>query len=788
MLDRLIERRPVLTAAALYALVTAVVFAPVWTGQFLANPFSDMLTGYPPRAFAAAYFKAWKAFPEWDPHIFGGMPYLANTSHGDTFYPTFLLRLIFPVHVGISLGFVIHIVLAGTFMFLFLRALRLTWGPAFVGGSAYMFTGQVISMVSPGHDGKLFVSALLPLTLMFLYQAVTRADWRRYLAFGVVVGLTLLSPHFQMTYYLLMAAGFFWLFLVFFDPGEHAPQARWPWWRHTALFAAGLAVGFAFASIQLVPFVGYLPFTPRGEGGASRGWEHATSWAMPPEELLSTLWPAFSGNYRAPILENYWGRNPFKLHSEYLGVVTLILATFGFKLEGRRRLAWFFTFLAIYGTLFALGGATPFFYLPYYLLPGIKLTRAPSSIFVIVSFSVAALAALGTQALLAGHGGKRRTPLLVWGGVLAIGVLFAVGGLWEGMMRNLAPPQHQANVTPAAQSMILDTLRVAVLGGLVLVLIWQRMRERMGGASWALGLGAIALFDLWSVERHYVKFTTPPPQQLANDQLSATLAADSGLFRIVPGANYLSLRGIRSAMGYSGTEIHRYDELLGRQGDERQHLYHPTIWRLLAVRFVMADQVVSLPELSAVDSQPLSMMERPGAAVLHRYRDAEPYAYLVPVAVRVPEDQQVPVIVDPRFDPRRFLVVPLEAPVGDTRISAVPEPISLAVRVTPRRAGAYDVELADGAPAQSFLFFSENWHPGWSARVNGREAQVLRAQHTLIGVPLQAGDRTVELTFRDPRYPLGRAITLVTLLALLALWVQGIWARRRFTTTEPARA
>jgi hypothetical protein len=256
----------------------------------------------------------------------------------------------------------------------------------------------------------------------------------------------------------------------------------------------------------------------------------------------------------------------------------------------------------------------------------------------------------------------------------------------------------------------------------------------------------------------------------------------------VQGANYLSLSGIRSVMGYSGTEIHRYDELLGRQGDERRFLYHPTIWRLLAVRYVMADQVVAAPELQPVDSQPLSMMERPGAAVLHRYREAEPYAYLVPVAVRVPEDQQVPVIVDPRFDPRRFLVVPLEAPVGDTRISALPEPIALGVRVTPRRAGAYDIELAAPAPAQSFLFFSENWHPGWSVRVNGREGQVLRAQHTLIGVPLQAGDRTLELTFHDPRYPLGRAITLLTIVGLLAVWAQAWWTGRRPAVPGAARA
>jgi hypothetical protein len=787
MLEKLTERRPVLTAAAIYTVVVVAVFWPAFTGQFLVGERSDMLEGYPPRAFAAAYLKAHHAFPQWDPHIFGGMPYLANTAHGDTFYPTFLLRLILPVHVGISLGFVIHILLAGVFMFLFLRELRLSWGAGFVGGAAYMFTGQVISMVSPGHDGKLFVSALLPLALLFLHQAVTRADWRRYLAFGAVVGLALITPHVQMTYYLLMAAGFFWAYLVFFEKTEQ--RVARPWWGHALLFGTGLGVGFAIAAIQLVPFFGYIPFTPRGEGGTSTGWEHAISWSMPPEELFNVLWPAFSGDPAAPVLQNYWGRNFFKLHSEYIGAVALILATFGWKLEGRRRLAWFFGFLAVYGTLFALGGATPFYYLPYYLLPGIKMTRAPSSIFVVVSFAVAALAALGTQALLAPAAQAiKRTPLYVWAGILAVGFLFAVGGIWESMMRNLAPAGHQQFVTPAAHAIIRDSLRVLVLGVIALGLIWQRLEGRLAGVTWAAVLGGLILLDLWSVERHYIKYRPAPEQALAADQVASYLKADSGVFRVAPGSNQLSLADQRSEMGYSGTEFHRYDELLGRQGDDRRYWTHPTIMRLLGVRYLVWPDTLRTPLLVPVDTQP--MMSREGPVYVYRFRDAEPYSFLVPMAVKVPEDQQVGVIIDPHFDPRRYLLVSEDAPLGARTITQVPEPITTAVAVTPVRAGAYRIQLAAGAPSGSLLFFSENWHPGWSATVDGKPGQVLRAQHTLMGVPLDAGAKTIELEFRDPKYPLGRAITLVTLLGLLALAGQAWWAQRRNKAAlqETARA
>ena len=343
------ERFPVLSAALVYTLAVAVAFWPFWTGHFLINSMSDMRNGYPFRLFEAEYLHHVGGFPQWNPYIFGGMPFIGAIG-GDVFYPTFLLRLVLPVDMGITLGFMLHIVLAGLFTFLFLRTLKLEWGAAFVGGAAYMFTGQVVSLVSPGHDGKLFVSALLPLALLFLYQAVVRSDWRRYVYFGATVGLSLISPHFQMTYYLLMAAGFFWAFLVFFSDARPAV----PWWRSALLFALALGVAFGIAAVQLVPFQEYLAFAARGAAKETADrWAYATSWAMPPEELLNTVWPAFSG-----ILGQYWGRNFFKLHSEYLGVVVLVLATFAPYLRDKRRLAWFFVFLGAYGILFALG-ATP---------------------------------------------------------------------------------------------------------------------------------------------------------------------------------------------------------------------------------------------------------------------------------------------------------------------------------------------------------------------------------------------------------------------------------------------
>ena len=67
------------------------------------------------------------SIPQWNPYLLGGLPYIA-AQHGDIFYPTAWLRWVLPVDLAMSLGFAIHLVIAGFTMYLLLRALRVVLG------------------------------------------------------------------------------------------------------------------------------------------------------------------------------------------------------------------------------------------------------------------------------------------------------------------------------------------------------------------------------------------------------------------------------------------------------------------------------------------------------------------------------------------------------------------------------------------------------------------------------------------------------------------------------------
>jgi uncharacterized membrane protein YfhO len=95
------------------------------------------------------------------------------------------------------------------------------------------------------------------------------------------------------------------------------------------------------------------------------------------------------------------------------------------------------------------------------------------------------------------------------------------------------------------------------------------------------------------------------------------------------------------------------------------------------------------------------------------------------------------------------------------------------------REGQYRFTLATPAPAEAVLSVSENYYPDWTATVDGTPVPVVRAQFSLMAVPVPAGARVVELTFRSEAYRRGRVISLVILGALLLLAATDLALRGR---------
>jgi len=765
-------------AALVYAVSALTLTYPALAGKFLVNSLSDQYkAGFSFRDFAAQTLKTTGAFPQWDPYIFGGMPYVA-AMHGDIFYPTFLLRMILPTDVAMTWGMILHFFLCGLATFWFLRsAARFSFFPALIGGAAYMMGGFVSSLPSAGHDGKIFVSALFPLALLVLTWCMRDGKRWAWGVFSLVVGLAVLTPHPQLLQYLLLASGAWAVFLAFGGTGTEKLPRRTAVGRLATALGAVL-IGGAIGAIQFLPVREYVSWSPRSAGF---GYDTATTFSFPLEELINTYLPQFSG-----ILMNYWGRNPVHFHSEYIGVAVLVLAfaAFGGGWTGaRKRFFWFWIGTGIVSLLWALGGSTPFFQLIYALVPGTKFFRAPSTIFFITTFAVAMLAAFGTERLLAGRFSTR----YVYGWLIGATVvtLFALAGGFTVLAQNIAvSPQLADRIDANAAAVKVGALRslffVGLACGTILLFTRRKIAPQIAGSA----LVALVVVDLWSIERFYWEFSEPAKTLYATDTTIEFLKKINQPVRVVTigvpdfpmavndaNLNYdgLMAHGVRVVYGYHGNELGRFDQLAG--ANENRQYANPTVWALLNAEFFLINtDSIPIPGARRIVGP---VRDAAGTAVsLFLLPGEHPFAWVAPLMIKYPDSAVSEAYKATNFPVRSVAIFDTSSKVPAAQVTALPAPLAITTHVDAYAPGHIVLTLSDPAPKGSALVVSENFYPGWHATVDGKPATAERADLSLIGIPLPEGAKKVELNFSSDSYKEGKTITLaalaISILAVLA--------------------
>lgn len=759
-------RRPTIVAAAAFTLWPVMLSLPMLAGMWLASSVSDQYSASVPfQTWSAEWFKRTGHLPLWNPEIFGGLPFVAAGS-GDIFYPTWLLRLVIPTTTAGNISFLLHYILAGLFTYLLLRRLHVGWTGSVIGGLAYELSGLIASYPSPGHDGKLFASTMLPLMLLALVLALRDRRWLGYPLLAAATALTLLG-HFQLAYYSLIVAGLFALYLTIEEAGESGAGERI---GRLGLALAAVLVGFGIAAVQVLPFFQYIPFSPRAEG--YHGFEGSTSYAIPWDHVPEFFLKNFVG-----ARETYWGSNPLKLHSEYLGLPVVALAALGITVRERRRQILWIGGIGLLFLLISLGAATPFYKLWWAVMPLVRKTRAPGMAFYVVALVTALFAGLGVERVLGTDSRRVMTPGLIIG---AIVTLLGAAGVFGHLAEALAA--GRSATAAAAEPAILWGSVTSGLALAAAAALIRFGRPRLTPRLVALALVLIVGADLWLNARSFWHYTKP----YERDALIERVAATPPPYRVFtppaggvyPGSALMAF-DIPDVFGYHGNELRYYDELWGGKGEWR-HLGVLSLWDLWAVRYAIlpagGQTIDSIPGFRRVmDTVPTFDGSR--ARLFERVTPA-PYARVVPGAVKTDSATIVPTLVDPRMDYSRIVLFTNDQPVTPEPLTQMPAPSPSHATVIAWRPGQMSVAL-DPAPFQaSYLLVAENWYPDWQATVDGRPAQVLRGDYSLISVALPAGARAVELTFRSRQYERGRTITLGALGLLLVAFLTVLVPRR----------
>jgi hypothetical protein len=785
-----------------FGLLTIYVFREFIISKDMLFGTDVAALGYYARHWYAEMVRGAHTFPLWNPYIFGGLPFV-DAMHGDIFYPTTVLKFMMPVHRAMGWKIVLHVFLAGVFTYHWLRHLKVSRPIATFGGVAYMLAPVLVSLVYPGHDGKLFVTALTPLALWVTDWAITRGGAWRFATLAAVVALLILTAHMQLAYFVTWAIVVLAVFRLVQAHRSGEPKAT-VLGRFGALALAGIVGAVAIGAVQIWTPLRYLTkYSQRVEkttdAEEERGYAYSTSWSLHPEEAFSLVVPEFVGaniQTREGTVNTYWGRNAFKLNLEYAGFIPLLLLPLAFLSRRRRGEAWLFAGMAGVSLIYALGATTPLFWLFYLLVPGVKLFRAPSSIMFIFAIAVITAAALGLESLREREEGEdwagtsRVVSRYLWSafGVLLVLALLGWAGAFTEIWTSTIYRGIEAAKAAALQSNLANIQRGLWLSALfagALATVWQlRIRGSVPQAAWLGLIIILGIVDPLRATGQFVQVLNPSliyPRDDTTEYLLRQQSRRAEPFRVFLlgsaryGTNHFAFFGLEQLTGHHGNEMGRYQDLVS---PERIGAPGLRVLRLLNVRYLVSGAQLQTPALREA--------YRGRQSIVYEFEESYPRAFLVSHLDIVTDSEALLRLMDLGYDTGRRAFEDYD-PARHSGPGSMPPPeltSSPSGRVTwvERGVNRYTLEVEASEPA--VLVVSENFYPAWRATIDGMPATVVRADYTLRALEVPAGTHTVRFEYRSSMFRAAVWTSLLSTLLVASLIAVSLFKRRREGVVE----
>lgn len=749
---------------------------------------SDMIpAGVFHRQMYIEFFNATGRVLQWNPYVFGGMPYV-EAFHGDIFYPLSILKFFGSIYRKFGFSIVLHVYLSGLFMYFTARQFNLRKISSLLAATGYMFSPYFISMVAPGHEGKIYVTALFPLVILFANRGFNSRPWFNFSMVGLVIGLCLLTPHAQMSYFTLWALALYSAFRLINIWRDSRSLARVI--KPGLLVSYAVLIGLALSAIQFYPGYVYTSnFSPRAYHKS--GYEWATSWSMHPEEAMALLIPEFPGVSTRKAETNYWGKNAFKDNSEAVGSTIFFMALLGF-LFYRKRESWFFGGLAIFALLYALADTTPLFRL-FFLIPKVESMRAASMIMFLFSFSSCLLAGMGLEHLFERRANKevaaradRWFTRVLWGFpglLLLLALAFSASGkgmldLWcsifyseafttmvqKGVSRFDYATMNLPAITSGAWWAFLAT-------GLTAGLIWMYQKGKTGAAIF-LGLIAIVLLSDLRFDSRFIG-TADQNKIFSPSAMSTFFKGQEGKFRVhhfeKHDESMLPYNRVEVVVGYHGNQVTWYDDLIGglslaNVGSARAgRAPNPNVMNLLGMKYLVMNAQRKLPPTYFGD-RPISAVAAYGQLQVLQNDNAFPRVYLAG-SYRLFDNRKAvyPAVVAGEDDLRHVAYLE-KAPSLEPLADSTGSDSAWIISYEPER-----IVVGISAASNKLLVLTDTYYDAWHARVDGQPSEILRTYGALRAVAIPAGASEVEFWFESERYATGKMVSLLTVFYLFSI-------------------
>lgn len=690
---------------------------------------------YPWRFIAIQQIKQGE-WPVWNPYSFAGTPLLANLQSAP-FYPLNIFFFIFPFHSAWSLLVILQPVLAGLFLYLYLREMKLSRRAAVFGGFVFSFCGFNMAWLTWNTLGH--VALWLPLVLYLKERvlkllAEQKRNWRRIFLWGAVIVFSecayIFAGHIQTALYAVAFSTIYVLFRLFsLYRYERVAGGIVFVYQSFALFALKVFLVAAIVSVQMVPFFNFVLKSARLSDPDVINQE---GWFIPLSHLIQFVAPDFFGN---PATNNYWGTWNYGEMVGYIGIIPLVFSLIALVWRRDRKTMFFTASLGI-ALLFATENIVA--KIPYMLQIPFLSTSQPTRLLFLADFSLAVLAGLGLDFLLNKKISIKKlcVPLGIVGATLAMLWLYVISGI-------------NPDLATAKRNLILPSALFAV-GIFPLILLVRTLR--LPRHSVYLVIVCITVFDLFRFGWKFTPFT-PDAYLFPDTEVIEFLTAQRGKFRIMAThneilpPNFSNVYGLESVSGYDPLYLRNYAELASawsRTAPENNLIdfnriitpdkFNSRITNLLNVRYVLS--------LDTITAEDLMLVFEEGRTKVYENMDVLPRAYLVNSIIPASSEEEVlERIFDESVNLQNTAVIQSEFPALDSA------PLSSTEMVEILDYSASKVTISSTTESTRMLVLSDTYDENWRAYIDGEESDVYRVNYMLRGVVVPEGTHIIEFSY-----------------------------------------
>ena len=676
-------------------------------------------------------------------------------------------------------------------MYILLMVLKIPWRIAVLGSIAFAFSTYLLIILQVGHNTKALAISYIPLVIAGLLLLKQHKLLPGFLVSLVAISLQIRANHYQMTYYMLILLGIY--FIVYLVDSYRKNDVK-DFITYMSLFVLAGILSLGLNAPNILSTYDYSKYSTRSQSelklnpdgtekeiSTGLDYDYITQYSYGIFESLNLIAPRVQGgassedvgedsdlyeflidnNVPKPQAESfiksvptYWGSQPILEAPAYIGASIAFLFILSlFVVKGPFK--WWLLISFILSLLLSWGKNFPLLtnlfidYVPFY-----NKFRAVSSIQVILEFAVPLLAVIGLNKFLADADLKNiRRSFAIFSVPLIILFLFSGSlsfvGLYDNYYSNGYGQEIFNQIIEERKNIFnKDVLRALLIGGIIFLTL--RFSKSIGRNFTFLIVSIIVFIDLYSVNRRYIdkdlfidkSINTYQLSEIDNEILLDTL--DYRVFNLSTGLSNASSSYYHNSLnGYHAAKLRRFQEYY----DYLTFHDNEKLFNSLNVKYLIGkddqdqDQLYVNPDALgnawAVDS--LLVLDNPDE-LLNKLKDTNISKIALGLKNSIPKDL-----------PKIFNSKDL-------------------IEIEKVKNSSSHLTYNYNALSDQLIVFSEIYYPsGWEVFVDGEKSNFFDVNYLLRGMLIPKGKHKIEFYFSPKIVNTGINIRIITIIITFSL-------------------